>query len=107
MGDNETNNFDILKKNLNPTGKIEIFKVGHHGSKKSINKTMANFLNPQISIISVGENAYGHPHPKTLSHLKKSKIFRTDKDNAIKIKTNGKKYSIYTYNSKTSNWDKK
>lgn len=107
MGDNEINSYDILKENLNPTGPIELFKVGHHGSYNSVDKKMANLINPSISVISVGENSYGHPHKRVLYHLQKSRILRTDKDNAIKIKTNGSDYSIYTYDYKKSRWCKK
>ncbi len=65
----------------------DILKVSHHGSK---NSSGANFLNdvlPRISVIGVGRNSYGHPHPLTIERLQKagSKIFRTDTDGAIKI----------------------
>ena len=107
MGDNESNSYEILKQNLNPTGNIELFKVGHHGSYHSVNKKMSELINPAISIISVGENHYGHPHKRVLNNLKKSKILRTDKDNAIKIKTDGTNYDVYTYDYKKGCWRKK
>jgi len=107
MGDNESNSYEILKQNLNPTGDIELFKVGHHGSYHSVNKKMSELINPAISIISVGENHYGHPHKRVLNNLKKSKILRTDKDNAIKIKTDGTNYDVYTYDYKKGCWRKK
>ena len=46
-----------------------VLKVAHHGSDTS---TMDNFLNvvmPQIAVISVGENDYGHPKPEVVARL--------------------------------------
>lgn len=44
-------------------------------------------------------NQYGHPHEAMLSRLQKQgikNIFRTDKNGAITISTDGKTYSITT-----------
>lgn len=106
MGDNEANSYEFLKNKLSPNGKIELFKVGHHGSYNSVDKKMAELISPDISVISVGENSYGHPHPKTLSALRGSRIYRTDMDNTVRIKTNGKAFDVYTYNSQKSVWRK-
>jgi len=41
--------------------KIDILKVGHHGSNTSSSKKFINEINPKYSLISVGENnRYGH-----------------------------------------------
>lgn len=41
--------------------KIDILKVGHHGSNISSSKKFINEINPKYSLISVGENnRYGH-----------------------------------------------
>ena len=106
MGDNEVNSYPTLQKFINPDEKIELFKVGHHGSYNSVDENMATLIKPEVSIISVGPNGYGHPHKKVLNHLKKSRIFRTDRDNSIKIKTNGENFAVYTYDYKKSCWRK-
>jgi len=106
MGDNETNSYPLLKKYLKPTGRIEVFKVGHHGSKHSINENMVKLIYPKISIFSVGENSYGHPSKEALELLQKSRIYRTDINNSIKIKTNGANFDVYTYNKEKSCWKK-
>lgn len=80
---------------------IDILKVPHHGAIKSLDKKIVNYLNPKYSIISVGENKFGHPAVYTLSLLKESKILRTDSNNAILTKVNKKGYEIFTYNLKT------
>ena len=68
---------------------------------------MADLLSPAITVISVGENDYGHPSHKVLNLLKKSRILRTDKHNSIKIRTDGEQYNIFTYNPEKRCWKKK
>lgn len=106
MGDNEINSYENLKQHLNPSGRIELFKLGHHGSKNSVDAKLANLIAPILTVISVGDNDYGHPNKKALSYLKNSTILRTDLDNSIKIKTDGSYFKIFTYNSQKSCWEK-
>lgn len=86
---------DILKKyNIK---NIDFLKVGHHGSDSSSSKNFINKINPQYSLISVGQNnRYGHPKKRVLKTLSNSKIYRTDKNGAIKIQFKKNKYQIKT-----------
>lgn len=95
MGDAGVVAFDDIKKNL--PHNIEVLKVGHHGGAKVVNKEMLDYINPEVSIISTGPNAFGHPNRRTLDILRNTTIYRTDRHNSIKIKTGGEKYSLYTY----------
>lgn len=65
-----------------------ILKVPHHGSRYSSSVSFLEEFKPQIAIIEVGENSYGHPHPDTLERLKNigAQIFRTDLDGTIRFK---------------------
>ncbi len=68
-------------------GSIDVFKVGHHGSKGGITKEQLNALSPKIALISVGvHNRYGHPSSETLALLEAAdcKVFRTDVDGRVK-----------------------
>jgi competence protein ComEC len=71
----------------------DVLKVGHHGSKTSTCEEFLEIVSPEIAIIQVGENKYGHPHPEVLERLKKfgTKILRTDEDGDIKIISDGEK----------------
>ncbi len=74
--------------------KAEVLKVPHHGSKLGLEgESFVKEVSPRISVISVGErNAFHHPSKKTLeilSSISGNKIFRTDQDDAIEIKSNG------------------
>ena len=75
---------EILSKYNLPD--IDILKVGHHGSKTSTSKDLIKTINPKYSIISVGKNnKYNHPNKEVLNNLKKSKIYRTDKQGSITV----------------------
>lgn len=78
-------------------GKIELLKVGHHGSKTSSSKSFIDEIKPTYSVISVGiNNRYGHPNKETLDTLRDSKIYRTDKDGSIMFKIKNNKLNIET-----------
>ena len=81
-------------------GKVDILKVGHHGSKTSSSKEFINEINPKYSIISVGKNnRYGHPNKEVLNILEQSKIYRTDKQGSIMFKIKNNKLKIETCSS--------
>ncbi len=43
-------------------GDIDVLKLGHHGSKVSVDGELLDVLSPELSIASAGEgNRYGHP----------------------------------------------
>lgn len=43
-------------------GDIDVLKLGHHGSKVSVDTDLLGTLKPELSIASAGEgNRYGHP----------------------------------------------
>jgi len=64
-----------------------ILKVAHHGSKNSSADEFIEKVLPEIVVIQVGENRYGHPHPEVLERLEKFgiNILRTDLNGDIKI----------------------
>jgi hypothetical protein len=78
----------------------DVLKVGHHGSNDS---TMPQFLaadDPQIAVISSGEeNPYGHPSPELLQRLEQSgaRILRTDRDGTVQVLTNGQDLRVNCY----------
>lgn len=98
-GDSGVEAFGKLKNEL--PRDITVLKVGHHGARNVVDKEMLSYLNPKISLISVGYNKYGHPYPLTVQLLSKSKILRTDKINAIKIVSDGKNCKINSYDPQT------
>ena len=99
MGDSGKIVENYLLKNA-VLGKVDILKVGHHGSKTSSSKEFINEINPKYSIISVGKNnRYGHPNKEVLENLENSKIYRTDQDGSIMFKIKNNKLKIETCSS--------
>lgn len=47
----------------------DILKVGHHGSDTASTTNFINSVSPDIAVISVGENTFGHPKPSVLRRL--------------------------------------
>lgn len=63
-----------------------VLKVAHHGSKGSSDEEFLKAVNPDVAVISCGEdNSYGHPHEETLLKLEavSSRVLRTDEYGAI------------------------
>jgi competence protein ComEC len=83
---------------------ITVLKVAHHGAVGSVSSELLKYLNPKYSIISVGENKFGHPSLYTLTLLDNTKILRTDINNAILIKVRDSIIKIYTYDLKNKKW---
>lgn len=77
--------------------KVDVLKVGHHGSNTSTSEEFLNQIQPKIAIISVGkDNDYGHPNSETIQKLENigSKIYRTDENGTIEIISNGNELNI-------------
>jgi competence protein ComEC len=69
----------------------EVLVVGHHGSKTSTCGVFLEEIRPDVALISVGYNNYGHPHAEVLRRLKSChvEIHRTDEEGNITVKAGG------------------
>jgi len=73
----------------------DILKLAHHGSKTSTSYNFFKAVNPEVAVISVGENnRYKHPSQEVLERIKDLMVYRTDKDGDIKILTDGISFDI-------------
>ena len=61
--------------------------MGHHGSGGSTHRELLESLRPEVAVISVGDNSYGHPAEETLQRLALEDIdvYRTDRRGNILI----------------------
>lgn len=64
---------------------LEVLIVGHHGSKYSTTMELLEAGRPDIAIISVGDNSYGHPTQDVLDRLTEfgCEVYRTDQQGTI------------------------
>lgn len=84
-GDAEKDELAAMISN-NDLGKVDILKVGHHGSKNAFTPDEIQVLSPSIAFIGVGENnRYGHPSSEALEALQDvhASIFRSDQDGEV------------------------
>lgn len=81
--------------------KIDLIKMPHHGSYTGTLYRFVRTFMPDYAIISVGAgNTYGHPHRETMDLLDsktwKPKVYRTDLNGDIIVRSNGKELSVET-----------
>ncbi len=77
----------------------DILKVAHHGSIKATSDRFLAAVTPDIAVISVGENNYGHPAPETLDKLADSGafVYQTIDSGCITLTWVGGAWRIKTY----------
>jgi competence protein ComEC len=77
-------------------GRVDLLKVGHHGSRGSTGDAWLDALAPSVAIISLGRNDYGHPAPATLERLRAHgvAVYRTDREGTITVTTDGVRMSV-------------
>ena len=76
-----------------------IIKIGHHGEMDVCSDEFLKAVMPESAVISAGRNnKYARPHPELLQRLSSAgiKIYRTDRDGHITLRSDGKTYSIET-----------
>jgi competence protein ComEC len=73
-----------------------VLKVPHHGSMTSSCRAFLDAVNPQLAVISVGENKFGHPAQDVLARLQGTHVYRTDENGAVSIASDGRTLWIET-----------
>ncbi len=75
---------------------IEVLKVPHHGSKTGMSESYLSWLKPQLGVISVGKNSYGHPADTILNMLEHAGVTtkRTDQAGDVQIVSDGKEWNV-------------
>lgn len=87
---------------INENGnKINVFMASHHGSEYCSAPALLSKTKPEVAVISVGKNSYGHPSPITVRRLEvitkkygNGKVYRTDLDDTVTVFLNGEDYRI-------------
>lgn len=78
----------------------DVLKVAHHGSKYSTGDRLLSGAQPEIAVISVGYNPYGHPSEEAMDRLRQAgaQILRTDQCGLITVSVSPEgALSISTY----------
>jgi competence protein ComEC len=83
---------------------VRVVKIPHHGSLTSSSLPFVEAIRPQFAVVSAGRsNHFGHPAPGVLERYRAvgAEVFRTDRDGAVFVETDGRTVSVKTYNNPT------
>lgn len=76
-------------------GDVDILKVAHHGAKTASSEKFLKYAKPEISVISVGDNSYGHPADETIQRLSSyGRVYRTDEVGCVEVVITNGNYSV-------------
>ena len=81
---------EIMKNTVLPD--IDVLKFPHHGSKTGILSEFLDKIKPELAVISVGKNSYGHPTKEAIELLSNRSISikRTDREGDVEIISDGR-----------------
>ena len=80
--------------------RLRVIKVPHHGSLTSSTEAFVRRFQPRVAVASAGRsNHFGHPARAVLERYEAvgAEVFRTDRDGAVTIDTDGYSLSVQTY----------
>ena len=67
---NPDSGYEDIETSVAPlAGDIDIYHVNHHGSYSSSVASFLQTVQAEVSVISLGNNSYGHPHQSVLDRL--------------------------------------
>lgn len=81
VGDINHKGWERLKTHYGDDMKSTVFHASHHGSESGCDKEAMEYIQPQHTVISVGENKFGHPHAsadKTYQRISEKNVWYTD-----------------------------
>lgn len=81
-----TGELELLERYTLP--RVDILIAGHHGSKYATSQELLDAVKPEIVVISVGSNNYGHPAQETLERLEEYNctVYRTDLQGSVLLR---------------------
>src|SRR3989454_517071 len=86
-----------------PPARLRVMKVPHHGSLTSSTADFVHAMHPNVAVVSAGRgNHFGHPVPEVLERYRAvgAEIFRTDRDGAVTVDTDGTSIDVRTFNGR-------
>ncbi len=92
----------LVRNGLRP---VDVLVVPHHGSKTSSSTSFLEAVRPRIAVVPVGRhNFLGLPNGDVLRSydLIRAEVFRTDLDGTVSIETDGRAFTVSTYNGTCS-----
>jgi competence protein ComEC len=78
---------------------LRVLKAAHHGSRTSSTAAFLDAVHPAIVLASAGRaNRHGHPDPAVVARVRErgAALYRTDRDGAIAVDTDGRWLRVTT-----------
>ena len=91
-----------------PRARLRVMKVPHHGSLTSSSADFVTAMKPTVAVVSVGRgNHFGHPVPEVVARYRAvgAEIFRTDRDGAVTVETDGRAIEVHTFSGRRLSLD--
>lgn len=85
-GDSEVRQLNFLAR-LGVVPRTTLLKAPHHGSHNGFTAAFLQAAQPELVVISVGRNSYGHPRPQALAAFAAAArhVYRTDRDGTVTV----------------------
>ena len=86
-GDSETRELTFwVRQGVVPN--VTVLKAPHHGSDNGFTQEFLQAAKPNLVVISVGRNSYGHPRPEAVQAYSSvaQRVLRTDRDGQVTIR---------------------
>ena len=79
-------------------GDVTLLKVGHHGSLSATGPGWLAAVRPELCVVSVGQNHFGHPTPEVMARLAGAgcATWRTDRAGDVTVETDGRTATVRT-----------
>ncbi len=73
---------------------VQVLKVPHQGSRGAVTEAVLSKLRPDLAIISVGDNKFGHPSDWEIEKLESAgaKVLRTDRHGTVEVVSDGERW---------------
>ncbi len=78
---------EMLLSGLKDLPDLEVLLVGHHGSQYATSEALLERTSPEVGIISVGDNSYGHPSEEAMQRMVRQgmRLYRTDLQGTVSL----------------------
>lgn len=99
-GDIETGGEAELLRGARDRLQADVLLAPHHGGRESLSEAFLSAVRPQVVVFSVGRrNRFGFPAPEAVARVRAAgaDIYRTDRDGAVTVVTDGCDLSVTTY----------